>query len=77
MPNAMGVFVQFFTEEQIIVAHSPLLTPEIVLELQRYFNRPIEFRAVPQQKFKTLLARAYEIGTETKPWRRFIEWTLI
>ena len=62
--------------ESFIVTHSPLLTPETILELQHYFNRPIEFRAVPQQEFKTLLARAYEIGTK-RPWRHFIEWMLI
>ena len=41
------------------------LTSKTVLELQCYFNRSIVFHAVPQQKFETLLAHAYETRTET------------
>ncbi|WP_244897081.1 hypothetical protein [Candidatus Coxiella mudrowiae] len=49
------------------MAHSPLLTPETVLELQHYLIALLNFGQyrVPQQEFKTLLARAYEIGTKT------------
>ncbi len=60
-----GVFVQMLTDEHVVIAHAPALEPLTIIELQRHFNRSMEFRALTQVQFETLLARAYETGTAT------------
>lgn len=58
-----GVFVQMQSDDRVVIAHSPKLSAQTILELQRYFNKPIEFKLLAQEQFENSLARAYETGT--------------
>lgn len=58
-----GVFVQMQSDDKVIIAHSHKLSESTVIELQRYFNRSLEFKSLSQDSFESLLARAYETGT--------------
>jgi general secretion pathway protein E len=58
-----GVFVQMQSADRVVIAHSPKLNAQTVIELQRHFCRPLEFKPLSQDSFETLLARAYETGT--------------
>lgn len=62
--NGTAYSFKLLTDEHIFIAHSPVLTAETVIELQRCFNRAFEFRVLAQAEFEILLARAYETGTE-------------
>ncbi len=59
-----GVFVEQVTEDGVVLAHQKNLKPQIVFELQRHLKRPLELREVPEEEFSTLLAKAYEMGTD-------------
>lgn len=58
-----GVFVEEYSNNHAVIAHTPELNPHTVIELRRYFGCRVELNKVPQEQFETLLARAYETGT--------------
>jgi len=59
-----GVFIKEYTNDYAIIAHTSSLDPQTAIELRRYLGCRIELTNVPQEQFETLLARAYETGTE-------------
>lgn len=59
-----GVFIESSNEHSMTIAHSPLLSSSTLLELQRYCNKPLEFKSYTQEEFENLLAHAYETQTD-------------
>lgn len=58
-----GVLVAAINDLDITIVHSPKLTLQTVLELQRHFNQRIKLQSHSQEQFELLLAKAYETGT--------------
>lgn len=58
-----GVFVSGVDENSITVTHRPNLDPVILMELQRFFKKPIRLIEIPENEFESELAKAYETGT--------------
>lgn len=59
-----GVFIKEYTNNHVVIAHTSSLDPQTVIELRRFLDCRIEMNNVPEEEFETLLARAYETGTE-------------
>ena len=58
------VFLQKLTEKEVVISHVPGTQSRIIIELRRHFSRPLVLESVPEDQFETLLARAYETGTD-------------
>ena len=50
-------------DQMLVIQYAPPLQPQVMLELQRKLQRPLQFEEVPKEKFSELLAKAYESGT--------------
>jgi general secretion pathway protein E len=60
-----AVFVESIDEHKAEVACLKDATPyHALLEVRRFLNRPIHINFVPELEFETLLAKAYDSGTE-------------
>lgn len=60
-----GVFVKTETHEKIYICYLSSVNPEILIELRRYFQKPLECTVVAQTDFEKLLAKAYETTTHS------------
>jgi general secretion pathway protein E len=60
-----GVFVQTETDEKIVVCYLSTTTPETLIEVRRYFEKPMELLLVSQDDFEKCLAKAYETSTHS------------
>jgi len=58
-----GVFLQAETPTVVTICYLPTTHPQILIELRRYFQKPLKFIPVSQQDFEKLLAKAYETTT--------------
>lgn len=60
-----GVFLQTETEHVATVCYLPSVVPDVLIELRRYFQKPLELIPVTQSDFEKLLAKAYETTTSS------------
>ena len=60
-----GVFVLTENDEKIVVGYLPTTQIETLVELRRYFAKPIEFVVVSHEDFEKKLAKAYETSTHS------------
>lgn len=58
-----GVFLQHETPQCVTVCYLPTTLPQTLVELRRYFEKPLKLVPVSQQDFEKLLAKAYETTT--------------
>jgi len=58
-----GVFLQTETPELATICYLPTTHLQALIELRRYFQKPVKFVSVSQQDFEKLLAKAYETTT--------------
>lgn len=50
-------------EDALTIAQTAQIKPEILLEIQRFFDMPLRFVSVDEQQFDTLLAKHYEASS--------------
>lgn len=55
-----GVFLQQETESSVTIGHLPSVQPDILLELRRFYDKPLQLMPVALEEFEKLLAKAYE-----------------
>lgn len=60
-----GVFLQTENTEFVTIAYLPTTQLETLVELRRYFQKPLHFVSVSQQDFEKLLSKAYETTTSS------------
>ncbi|HLB56080.1 MAG TPA: type II secretion system ATPase GspE [Coxiellaceae bacterium] len=60
-----GVFLQSENENSASICYLPTVNPETLVELRRYFQKPIELIPVAQNDFEKLLSKAYETSTSS------------
>ncbi|OGT33371.1 MAG: type II secretion system protein GspE [Gammaproteobacteria bacterium RIFCSPHIGHO2_02_FULL_39_13] len=60
-----GVFLQSETKELMTVCYLPTVNSETLVELRRYFEKPLHLIPVTQNDFEKLLATAYETTTSS------------
>src|SRR3990167_6172232 len=60
-----GVFLQQETPDTAIVCYLPSVNPEALIELRRYFQKPMQLHPILQADFEKLLSRAYETTTSS------------
>lgn len=61
-----GVFVANYADEHIQIMHrGEHLDPNVLFELQRFFQQPLTLEAISDDDFEVLLARAYESDTDS------------
>ena len=60
-----GVFLQSETDDAISVCYLPTANPEALIELRRYFQKPMQLQLILQTDFEKLLSRAYETTTSS------------
>jgi len=60
-----GVFLQAETQNAASICYLSTVNPETLIELRRYFQKPLELILVSQNDFEKLLAKAYETTTSS------------
>lgn len=60
-----GVFLQSESDTAISVCYLPTVNPEILIELRRYFEKPLALVPVSLTDFEKLLEKAYETTTSS------------
>jgi general secretion pathway protein E len=60
-----GVFVQNENEDVVTVCYRPTISLQTMMELRRYFQKPLQLVAVPAADFEKLLAKAYETNANS------------
>lgn len=60
-----GVFLQGIHEDAYVIAHLPTLDPDIILELNRFYQHPLKFVTIEKKDFERALAKAYETSTSS------------
>lgn len=60
-----GVFLQGVSGEAVVIAHLPNINPQVILEVGRFYQRPIKLMPVSQRDFEKEIAKAYETSTTT------------
>ncbi|OGO92431.1 MAG: type II secretion system protein GspE [Coxiella sp. RIFCSPHIGHO2_12_FULL_42_15] len=60
-----GVFVESVTDQAVVIVHRPEISLPTLLELQRFFTRPIKLKETSADEFPHQLAKAYERGKES------------
>jgi len=60
-----GIFLQSETADSISICYLPTTPPEALVELRRYFQKPLQLVLVSQTDFEKLLAKAYETTTSS------------
>lgn len=58
-----GVFLQTETPEIATICYLPTTNLQTLVELRRYFQKPVKFVSVSQNDFEKLLSKAYETTT--------------
>lgn len=58
-----GVFLQAENDQVATICYLPTVNPDVLIELRRYFQKPLELTPVSQTDFEKLLAKAYETTT--------------
>lgn len=60
-----GVFVQEEKDDAVTIGYLPSTQPEALIELRRYFQKPIKLLSIDESEFEKLLSRAYETSTSS------------
>lgn len=60
-----GIFLQSESDESVTVCYLPTVDPEALIELRRYFEKPLTLVPVSQADFEKHLAAAYETTTSS------------
>lgn len=60
-----GVFLQQENDDAVVIGHLSRIDPVVLVELRRYFQKPLQLMVVPDQEFEKALARAYETSTSS------------
>lgn len=60
-----GVFLQAENDEGVSIACLPTVDPAVLIELRRYFNKPMQCSTILEKDFERALARAYETSTSS------------
>ncbi|MCX7120198.1 MAG: type II secretion system ATPase GspE [Gammaproteobacteria bacterium] len=60
-----GVFLKSETADSALIYYLPTVNPEILIELRRYFQKPLQLQPVLQSDFEKLLSKAYETSTHS------------
>ncbi len=60
-----GVFLQGVTEDAVVIAHLPDVDLDTLIELTRFYEKPIRLVQIKQSDFEKQLAKAYETTTTT------------
>src|SRR3990167_10397534 len=60
-----GVFLQSETADSVSICYLPTINPDILIELRRYFQKPLKLQPILQADFEKLLSKAYETTTHS------------
>ncbi|MDP1574002.1 MAG: type II secretion system ATPase GspE [Coxiellaceae bacterium] len=60
-----GVFLQQETDDFVVIGHLSSVSPETLIELRRYYQKPLQLVLVPQGEFEKALSKAFETSTSS------------
>lgn len=59
------VVLQEETQDSVIIGYAPTVNPQALIELRRYFQKPLQLKPILPNEFDHCLAKAYETTTHS------------